>query len=158
MQSVQDVKYSTKSPQSPEDRLILALKDVASYLSSYIAQTGKMNPSPPIKKIRSIDTQSGEFSHSGEVEEAHSTEIEQLVHVFNDASILFEKADFALPYGNLGWFSKAVEAAMDGSLYVGIALIVMYITAMLLSGALSFVGDTCFICALLGYVAETEMS
>lgn len=56
-----------------------------------------------------------------------------------------------LQYSGLGWFSRAVEYALDGSIYVGVALAVMYFASMILSGLISTVGSTCLVCALIGY-------
>lgn len=67
----------------------------------------------------------------------------------NNTSSISDKID-VLKYSKLGWFSRAVEYAIDGSLYIGIALAVMYFTSMILSGLISTVGSTCFICAVLG--------
>lgn len=65
------------------------------------------------------------------------------------SSSMSDKVD-VLKYEKLGWFSRAVEYAIDGSLYIGVALAVMYFTSMILSGLISTVGATCFMCAVLG--------
>ncbi|XP_045101652.1 uncharacterized protein LOC123498537 isoform X2 [Portunus trituberculatus] len=71
-------------------------------------------------------------------------------HLFSGSSI--HKGDIVpVPYDDLGWFSKTVELAMDGSLYVGLAIGVMFIAGTLLSGAIGLFGDTCLICSFIGY-------
>lgn len=64
---------------------------------------------------------------------------------------VFNKGDLAIPYDSLGWFSKVVEVALDGSLYIGIAFGIMFLSASVLSGAIGIIDDTCLICAFIGY-------
>lgn len=78
----------------------------------------------------------------------HTSEDHGITAEHNTTSIS-DKID-VLKYSKLGWFSRAVEYAIDGSLYIGVALAVMYFTSMILSGLISTVGSTCFICAILG--------
>lgn len=80
------------------------------------------------------------------------TESSNSIHNHVISGSLSHKGDVApVPYDNLGWFSKTVELAMDGSLYVGLALGVMFIAGTLLSGAIGLFGDTCLICSFIGY-------
>ncbi|XP_063870994.1 uncharacterized protein LOC135106085 [Scylla paramamosain] len=88
----------------------------------------------------------------------HSTDLTQLTENSNNirnngfSGSQLHKGDIApIPYDNLGWFSKTVELAMDGSLYVGLALGIMFIAGTLLSGAIGLFGDTCLICSFIGY-------
>ena len=71
-------------------------------------------------------------------------------HLFSGSPI-HKGAITPVPYDNLGWFSKTVELAVDGSLYVGLAVGVMFIAGALLSGAIGLFGDTCLICSFIGY-------
>ncbi|XP_047501965.1 uncharacterized protein LOC125047669 [Penaeus chinensis] len=66
----------------------------------------------------------------------------------HNTTLISDKVD-VLKYSRLGWFSRAVEYAIDGSLYIGVALAVMYFTSMILSGLISTVGSICFMCAIL---------
>lgn len=66
-----------------------------------------------------------------------------------------ERGEFpVLAYSELGWFSQLVEAAMDGSLYVGLMVFTLFAAGALISSALPFVTDSCLICALIGYANE----
>lgn len=83
-------------------------------------------------------------------------EIEDTSSHKDTVSGVFNKGDIAIPYESLGWFSKAVEAAMDGSLYIGLALGVMFFSASVLSGAIGVFEDTCLICAFIGYANTVD--
>lgn len=83
-------------------------------------------------------------------------EIEETTNHKDTVSEVFNKGDIAIPYDSLGWFSKAVEVALDGSLYIGLALGVMFFSASVLSGAIGVFGDTCLICAFIGYANITS--
>ncbi|XP_066941242.1 uncharacterized protein [Macrobrachium rosenbergii] len=72
------------------------------------------------------------------------------IHNANATGSGLDKNDIVGDYNKLGWLSKAVEAAIDISLYAGVALGIMYLTGTLLSGFISSVWNTCFIC----YFAE----
>ena len=78
---------------------------------------------------------------------------ENINSIHNDAfsASILQKGDLAIPYESLGWFSKTVEVAMDGSLFIGIAIGIMLIAGSLLSGAVELFGDTCLICSFIGY-------
>lgn len=77
---------------------------------------------------------------------------ENINSIHSDAvNAVIHKGDFAIPYDNLGWFSKTVEVAIDGSLYVGLAIGIMFIAGSLLSGAIGLFGETCLICSFIGY-------
>lgn len=92
----------------------------------------------------------GRKLHSKKEESTEQTENSNSIH--NDAvTSVLHKGDFAIPYDSLGWFSKAVEVAMDGSLYIGFALGIMFIAGSLLSGAIGVFGETCLICSFIGY-------
>ncbi|KAK7084014.1 hypothetical protein SK128_024614 [Halocaridina rubra] len=61
----------------------------------------------------------------------------------NSTKTALNKVD---PYARLGWFSRAVETAIDSSLYIGSAIGAMYTVSMFLSGLINQVWSTCFLC------------
>ncbi|KAG7177057.1 uncharacterized protein LOC121868247 isoform X1 [Homarus americanus] len=147
--------------------LLLTLKGVAEYMMTLTAQPRMITPSfgdnsPPSFHDNEVQVQLDEYNFPSSTTNnvISSTQKNPLTNtdiysVSNDLSV---KGDFVVPYSNLGWFSRVVEVAMDGSVYVGLLLTVMFFAAKILTGALSIFGETCLICTIIGYVNETGIS
>lgn len=103
-----------------------------------------------VKKREAISSAENTIDSGPDKEDESLKEIEVISNK-DTVNNVFNKGDLAIPYDSLGWFSRAVEAAMDGSLYIGLAIGVMFISASVLTGAIGVFGDTCLICALIGY-------
>ncbi|XP_071551489.1 uncharacterized protein [Panulirus ornatus] len=142
-----------------EDDLV-ALKGVAQYLLNLTARPWNIDitrANPPVVSLRRRGIQFSnlsEYYHHKGLKEGMSADIrtKDLMGLYNASDDIIKRGEFILPYGSLGWFSKAVEMAVDGSLYVGLALVVMFFAASLLTGGMTLIGDTCFICSIIGYV------
>ncbi|XP_042224528.1 uncharacterized protein LOC121868247 isoform X2 [Homarus americanus] len=140
---------------------------VAEYMMTLTAQPRMITPSfgdnsPPSFHDNEVQVQLDEYNFPSSTTNnvISSTQKNPLTNtdiysVSNDLSV---KGDFVVPYSNLGWFSRVVEVAMDGSVYVGLLLTVMFFAAKILTGALSIFGETCLICTIIGYVNETGIS
>ncbi|XP_050723544.1 uncharacterized protein LOC127002092 [Eriocheir sinensis] len=104
-----------------------------------------------VKKREAISSTEKSYETELHLEDTSVNEIEDTSNSKYTVDDVFNKGALAIPYDTLGWFSKLVEVALDGSLYIGLALGIMFLSASVLSGAIGVFGDTCLICAFIGY-------
>lgn len=104
-----------------------------------------------IKKREAVSSTEEGYESELHIEDNSVNEIKDTSNNKYTVDDVFNRVDLAIPYDSLGWFSKFVEGVLDGSLYIGLALGIMFFSGSVLSGAIGLFGDTCLICAFIGY-------
>lgn len=135
-------RAGTNEEYQPKEKMAWILKADTSMAPDAINLIEKREAVSSTEKISDLGLQ---------IENNSVNEIEDTINNKGTVSSVSNKGDLAIPYDTLGWFSKAVEAAMDGSLYIGLAIGIMFISASVLTGAIEVFGETCLICAFIGY-------
>lgn len=104
-----------------------------------------------VKKREAVSSTEEGYESELHIEDNSVNEIKDTSNNKHTVDDVFNRVDLAIPYDSLGWFSKFVEGVLDGSLYIGLALGIMFFSGSVLSGAIGLFGDTCLICAFIGY-------
>lgn len=134
-------EHHTEINQTREDTTRILEADAASLMNTVLHKTDQAVVSSEEFHGRNLQSKEDSTELTENINSIHKDAVSAVIH----------KDDFAIPYDNLGWFSKTVEVAIDGSLYVGLAIGIMFIAASLLSGAFGVFGETCLICSFIGY-------
>nr|XP_045620795.1 uncharacterized protein LOC123771980 [Procambarus clarkii] len=161
----------TKRTHNFEDGIILAIKGVVHRLLAVSARQQMITtlddkrtntfPSKNESKISdSSKNEIQEFDTKTEIGNGLYSHIQtsQLNGVNDTTHAIFNIDDLAVPYDDLGWFSKVVENGMNLSFSAAIIIVVMFMASQVLVGAFYIINEICFVCKLLGYANVASIS